>query len=333
MNEQEIIDQHFNTWKHYGLQTGRVDRQAVTSHVEQLYTVAGFQKPLVVFAPSPLTMVYGFGAAYALREHGKPMQPAFEIFEMVAFPNETVEDYKTRVKAKCHAIAGDDGLDCASQWESVYQGGNTWVSSAMYISTLKEIGDLSGKEFDDYQSYEALAKTSGPRLVVDGLCVVCEFPKMFKVTDELVPHSDIGPAYEWVDGFRLYLVRGMTVPEKWVEQRATLTASEVLSETNTELRAIGCELCGWGKIEAELGAVMIDDSGSDDIGYLLEMNLPGIDKPVKFLKALCPRNGWIYEGVEDVSDVDGLPILTALHAQAWRVGDPLSEYVHPEVRS
>jgi len=41
----------------------------------------------------------------------------------------------------------------------------------------------------------------------------------------------------------------------------------------------------------------------------------------------------IVEGVPRVSDIDGLPIDTALAAQAWRIGDPLSEYVHPPMRT
>jgi len=31
--------------------------------------------------------------------------------------------------------------------------------------------------------------------------------------------------------------------------------------------------------------------------------------------------------------IDNLPIETALHAQAWRIGDALSEYQHPPRRT
>jgi hypothetical protein len=82
-----------------------------------------------------------------------------------------------------------------------------------------------------------------------------------------------------------------------------------------------------------LKAKVIDDSGSDDIGQLIELTLPGLKTPGRFLKARCPRNGIICEGVPRVSDIDNLPINTALHAQAWRIGDPLSEYIHPNRRT
>lgn len=78
---------------------------------------------------------------------------------------------------------------------------------------------------------------------------------------------------------------------------------------------------------------IINDSGDEDIGSLIELTLPGLDEPGRFLKARCPRNGLIVEGVPRVSDIDGLPIETALAAQAWRIGDPQSEYQHPPQRT
>jgi hypothetical protein len=82
-----------------------------------------------------------------------------------------------------------------------------------------------------------------------------------------------------------------------------------------------------------LQAKTINDSGSDDVGALIELTLPGLAEPGRFLKARCPRNGLIVEGVPRVSEIDGLPIETAIAAQAWRIGDPQSEYVHPPQRT
>jgi hypothetical protein len=77
---------------------------------------------------------------------------------------------------------------------------------------------------------------------------------------------------------------------------------------------------------------IIDDGGSPDVGQLIELKLPGLSQPGRFLKAACPRNSVICEGVPRTDDF-GLPIKTALHAQAWRVGLHPSEYRHPEIRT
>ena len=78
---------------------------------------------------------------------------------------------------------------------------------------------------------------------------------------------------------------------------------------------------------------VIDGDPASDMGALVELTLPGLSEPGRFLMARCPRNGTICEGVPRVSDIDGLPINTALAAQAWRIGDPQSEYQHPLVRT
>ena len=82
-----------------------------------------------------------------------------------------------------------------------------------------------------------------------------------------------------------------------------------------------------------LNAKTIDKHDNPDIGELIELTLPGLPEPGRFLKAVCPRNGIIVEGVPYISDIDGLPIDTALAAQAWRIGDPQSEYTHPPQRT
>ena len=78
---------------------------------------------------------------------------------------------------------------------------------------------------------------------------------------------------------------------------------------------------------------VLNDSGNEDIGQLIEITFPGENIKGLFLKAKCPRNGIIVEGVPRVSDIDKKPIKTALAAQAWRIGDPQSEYEHPPVRT
>jgi hypothetical protein len=145
-------------------------------------------------------------------------------------------------------------------------------------------------------------------------------------------HCETGPAVAF-RGWGVYAWHGTQVPAHWIEDKAHLAPAEVLAHPNVEVRAAGAAIIGWARMLSVLEAKVINDSGSDDIGQLIELTLPGLDGPGRFLKAVCPRNGIICEGVPRVSDIDGLPIETALHAQAWRIGDPLSDYQHPTKRT
>jgi hypothetical protein len=163
--------------------------------------------------------------------------------------------------------------------------------------------------------------------------MISDRPEILTVDDQNRPHNDTGPFCRWRDGSALYSWHGVRVPAMWIEDRANLSPHEVIAHENVEMRAAGAAIIGWPKMLSVLEAKVIDDSGDPDIGQLIELCLPGLDEPGRFLKAECPRNGIICEGVPRVSDIDGLPIKTALHAQAWRIGDPLSDYQHPPQRT
>lgn len=93
---------------------------------------------------------------------------------------------------------------------------------------------------------------------------------------------------------------------------------------------------GWARVMPQIPKQFIhilDTHKNPAIGQLIELRLPGIIQVGRFLRARCPRNGIIIEGVPNISDIDGLSITTALAAQAWRIGDPLSEYIQPPRRT
>ena len=164
-------------------------------------------------------------------------------------------------------------------------------------------------------------------------CMISDRPEILTVDDQNRPHNEVGPFCRWRDGSALYSWHGARVPARWIEQRDTLDPAEVLKEKNVEIKSAGVSIIGMSRMFDILGGKVIDDSGDDDIGQLVEVTLPGLPEPGRYLRASCPRNGTIMEGVPHVSDIDGLPINTALAAQAWRIGEPQSQYAHPSSRT
>jgi len=178
-----------------------------------------------------------------------------------------------------------------------------------------------------------IAKSAGWWWPFEGAVILTERPTALHRDTEFRLHSETGPALLYPDGWGVHAWHGTRVPAHWIEQRATLDPNEVIRHENVEMRAAGAAIVGWPKMLSVLDAKTINDSGSDDIGSLIELTLPGLDAPGRFLKAVCPRNGIICEGVPRVSDIDGLPIETAIAAQAWRIGDPQCDYTHPPART
>lgn len=160
----------------------------------------------------------------------------------------------------------------------------------------------------------------------EGLCFVSERPVSVKWDAQKRLHCEDGAAVKYRDGYSLYVWHGIGVPKHWIEHKDNLDPNEVIKSDNVELRAAGAAICGWPKMLSVLKSKTIDSHQNPAIGELIELTLPGLDRPGRFLKAQCPRNGIIVEGVPYISDIDGLPIDTAMAAQAWRIGEPQNEY-------
>lgn len=135
------------------------------------------------------------------------------------------------------------------------------------------------------------------------------------------------------DNFDMYFINGVIVPKKWVLAPETIDPVEVIKLENVDLRAIGAQIAGWPKMIKHLKRKIIDGDPDTDVGALIELTLPGLPSPGRFLQAICPRNGTIVEGVPRVSDIDNKPIDTVMAAQAWRAGKPKAEYQHPLYRT
>ena len=335
-DEKRRMDDHAKLWTARAFRTDPIEPDKIVPAIEGLYAAAGLKTPRVVIVPSPLVMAFAYGAASAILHTRNATDAATRAATDAATDAVTraVTFAATDAAAEaCKLLAGSFGLECAKRWYSNYQGGNMWASYDSYLTAARDILGLQLPSHAAYAHWEQAAIHGGFRVMHADFCMVSDFPEFIRIDDMNRPHCETGPSHRWRDGWSLYHWHGVSVPAHWIEQRATLDPNEVIKAENVEQRAAGAEIVGWPRMLDVLKARVIHDSGSDDMGQLIELTLPGLEEPGRFLKARCPRNGIIVEGVPYTSDIDGLPINTALAAQAWRIGDPQSEYTHPPQRT
>ena len=210
-------------------------------------------------------------------------------------------------------------------WYKVYQGGNMWSSYPGYLSAMRDVLKLTGLTcWDKYATWEACAIEGGFRYMHKDFCMVSDRPITLKVDAEDRPHCEDGPSHLWSDGWALYYWHGVSIPEEWVTDKASLTAQMALTWENVEQRRVACEIVGWARIIKELDARVIDVDSDPEIGTLLEVDLPDSGKE-KFIQVVC-GTGRIF----------CLPVpremKTALQANAWSYGLDGETY-RPEVRT
>ena len=173
----------------------------------------------------------------------------------------------------------------------------------------------------------------------EGAVILTERPSLLKRDGEHRLHNETGPAIEYPDGWGFHAWHGIHVPSHWIEGRENLDPIEVLKSENVEQRAAGCAIIGWEKMLDHLPHKIIDSDPDPEHGELVEVSIPDLPEPGRFLKAKCPRNGWIFEGVPTYIDKSGDPsefgdeIDTVIKAQAWRLNIPVDQFEYPSIRT
>jgi hypothetical protein len=139
-------------------------------------------------------------------------------------------------------------------------------------------------------------------------------------------HCANGPAV-LSDVEDLYFWRGTIIPAEWIEDKSGLDAKTALTWPNIEQRRIACsEIVGWNRILSELEARTIDADGDPQIGTLVEVVLPDLPRPARFLRVKCGTGREFVVGIPP-------NVETALSAQAWMQGVELKDFRKPEIRT
>lgn len=200
----------------------------------------------------------------------------------------------------------------------------SWLSLYAYY---REVLGLK-EETDDLVPLMALCQSSGWVLMLEGQAVLSERHTTLHLDPNTgLPHSLNGPAIAYPDGWSLYSVRGVTVPEAWVRGKASLDIKLALTHPNVEERAAAAELIGWDRVLKELKSRVVDVETSPeyDYGKLLEVDLP--DEPnQRFLEVLCATGRTMVLRVPPT-------MTTARQANAWSNGFDDPNEFRPEGRT
>ena len=164
--------------------------------------------------------------------------------------------------------------------------------SEFYWIALYQFAQRIGVKFTDEQSsaleaWGEYARLCGPLYAYDGAAFVSRRPDVLRFDDQQRLHSETGAAMSFPSGYALHAWHGVRVPEKWICERETLSAQEVMSAQNLEVRRAGIEILGWAKILDQLHGRLIEADDDPEIGSVIELKLPDLDRPHQFLRVRC----------------------------------------------
>ena len=166
-----------------------------------------------------------------------------------------------------------------------------------------------------------LAKSAGWALPHRNICWVSERHDAVRLNAEGRLHCDDGPALHYPDGWSIYALNGVRVPEWLVETPPTdLDARKFAELQNAEIRREFVRKVGIERIVTELGAEVLDRHGNYE---LLAVDLGGRTGKWPYLKMRNPSIGvWHLEAVVK-------ECATVEQALNWRNGGGAFEHVAP----
>ena len=236
--EQEARFGEFrDKWLAIGLSTEPADRPAAETAIVQAYRSAGLEPPRsIVWCGSPLSQ--GLTRAIIL-------------------------DKKTR--ASVWASVGASVRD--SVWASVYgQHEAGWLSFYDYFRNAAGLTTQT----DRLQGLSALAQSAGWAIPHQQVCWVSERHNILARDERGRLHSIAGPAVAYPDGWAIYAVHGVRVPEQVITAPQTLTIKQIEYETNAEVRRVMVERFGMERFILESGAQLVH---TDECGALYRKEL------------------------------------------------------------
>ena len=298
--QEKMMEVYRNKWIKIGLSTEPTNQERARSHIPAYYAAGGLQPPeYVLFAKSP---------AHAVAIVNKLGSDDF---------CKTVSTLpQSQQKALIEAVPDSVGYDLSNIYTNVlsdYTGGNLWAGWLAFYEYFKEVVGVAG--LDKCLPSINLAQDVGWIFPYENVCILTEKPAEIHLNTSGRLHNTAGMAIKWPDGFGLYSLNGVTVPDWLVLVPAEhLDVSKVMGISNAEVRLEGIRKLGAGRMLENLDAKVIDTKGApENPEYrLYEVVLEGQQN--KLLEMQNPS--------EPKKHYEWVPpeIMSVTKALAWRIG-------------
>lgn len=276
------------------------DRKSSTDYIEKIYQIAGYDKPVVIYADNPNQ----YKAFYhKLKLCGSDLEKIYKIKNESPVEDTDIDLYNklmlTLYKAEKSWKPDTNNADEDVKTHYLFlcsaytRGYLTW-----YRFINKELSISCKREELLEELYQLSLKTSiGRCYFTKGVVLVLKLPKV-KFTDSKLHCAD-GPAIEFEGGYNMYYWKGVQVPEKLIMTPDEITREDLRLIDNVELRRAYIEKLGvaqyFEKMADEKSVLKVVDEDIDEQGN--PMKLVSFDfegETIQALEVICPSTHRVY---------------------------------------
>ena len=221
--QKELIPQIRDKWINLTLTYQELKSEELMPHYKWLYEFCNYKVPKDVFVangPKELQLVANFV---------KSLSNVDDDFEMKVKQYLQTNPWQTTKLKEYYQLWGDQ-LSSGSGWSAFYD-------------YFLEIGVHHNEDFIKHKSL--LEKGIFMSILFDKVVLVCTAPVKVSRRKDGVFHNENGPAYEFKNGEKYYVLNGVSVPEWLVMTHSdALDPNKVISIKNADQRAEGVRKLG-----------------------------------------------------------------------------------------
>lgn len=302
------LDEFASKWTKIGLTTEPIRHVDAEAAIRLSYSAVGLPQPKhIEWVRSPFELcIEGARLEWIEKKVDAGAKPedavaeAEKLFSADRTLSEEAQGLITDIRGSC----------CYGQQDAGWLG---------FLDYMDEVLELE-EETKDADGLRKLATAGHWWLPFDNICLASERPIEMHLNTAGDLHRDGGPAMLYADGFSLFCLNGVHVPEEIVfTPSEKLSADLVLKEKNAEIRREIVRKIGAVRICKELGAETVDKWKEYEL-LLLDLK-DGRKRP--YLKMKNPSIDAVHiEGVHP-------DCKTVKDALAWRNG--MKEFVEPKI--
>lgn len=210
--------EYVERWKRIGLSTEPANRAEAERGVRLAYELAGLKLPRIVWCSSPLAQ--GITRMVVI-EYGKEIGASVRASVRASVWNS--------VGASVRESVGESVL------ESGYgQHDADWLAPYAYFYEQCGLREQTRK----LDGLRLICENAGWFLPHANICWISERHNVCNLNARGRIHCDDGPAIAYPDGWSIYALDGMRVPEQVVMRPAEITVQQIHSEKNAEVRRV-----------------------------------------------------------------------------------------------
>lgn len=314
--EKQLLEKERDRWFKIATEDPENHPEKAEAAIWNIYQDLGYkEKPEFIWCDSPMDAQLKISYAKII-EDDSTTKAEFE------------EKYKTWKKNLKNV-----SLDDLEKME--YSHTSLWGNhDAFWIGFYKYCEKIGVKYSEEDQkaldTWADLALSCGWWYPFEFACFICKKAIYTKLDEQNRLHNPDGPCIEYPDGFRMYALEGVSMPEKVIETpwEDLDPAKDILGIQNAEQRLLAIKYCGLENMLEALDHKVLDTrEGSDGkVEYeLLDVDIDGNGNFRPFLKMQNPSEPKIHlEGVDP-------SCRTVDDAMAWRLN--LKKYDEPIAKS